>query len=160
VVSGVATDIRRIQPADLPAAIALVEREAASNEWLGRIPELLDLAANGDGRETRACCVAEGADIIGIGVYGSIAGTIGTTAIDAILIAPQARGRGLGPAIARFIRDDLRASGARLIIAELPDDRRLSEYRAVLWGIGLKEESRIADYYRDGTSLLQMRLDL
>jgi ribosomal protein S18 acetylase RimI-like enzyme len=160
VLSGVATDIRRIQQADLPSAIALVEREVASNEWLGRIPELLDQAANGNGRETRACCVWDDAKIVGIGVYGSIAGTVGTTAIDAILVAQQARGRGLGPAIARFIRDELRASGAQLIVAELPDDRRVSEYRAVLWGIGFKEESRIADYYRDGTSLLQMRLEL
>ncbi|HEY8166896.1 MAG TPA: GNAT family N-acetyltransferase [Gemmatimonadaceae bacterium] len=152
--------IRRIQAEDLSGAIRLVQSEAASNEWLDDIPEMLEAAVSGDGRELRAVCIREREQVIGVGLFGSIAGTIGTAAIHAILVAPQERGRGFGSQIARFIRDDLQAIGARLIIAELPDDHRVSEYRAILWGIGLKEESRIPDYYSDGISLLQMRLDL
>lgn len=152
--------IRRIQAQDLSGAIRLVQIESASNEWVDDIPQMLEAACLGDGRELRAVCVREREQVVGVGLYCLIAGAVGTAAIHAILVAPQERGRGFGSTIARFIRDDLQAIGARLIIAELPDDDRVSEYRAILWGIGLKEESRIPDYYKDGISRLQMRLDL
>jgi ribosomal protein S18 acetylase RimI-like enzyme len=149
-----------MQQADLPGAIRLVQSEAASNQWLDSIPEMLESAVNSDGREIRAVCIMEGEHVAALGVYGLVAGAVGTGDIHAILVAPDARGQGLGSSIARFIRDELEALGTRLIVAELPDDRTVSAYRAILWGIGLKEESRIADYYRDGVSRLQMRLDL
>jgi len=155
-----ARPIRPLQPAELPAAIRLVESEAQSNEWLEPIPEMLEEAARGDGRERRAICVSDGDDIVGLGVYGFITGTEGTATIDAIVIAPDVRGKGLGSGIARYIREDVRAAGGRLMIAELPSDPAISEYRAVLWGCGFRQESRIEDYYRDGMSLLQLRLEL
>jgi hypothetical protein len=44
--------------------------------------------------------------------------------------------------------------GARLVVAEIPDDSRLANYRAVLATSGLAGVARVDDYYRDGVALL------
>lgn len=103
--------------------------------------------------------VEVGEPVQAVAVYGAVAGTIGTARLYAV--APSggsARSQGfvaLTSAIAQ-----LKGEGARLVIAELPDDTACEGMRKLLLESGFREESRVDDLIRDGVALTFLRYDI
>jgi len=153
-------DVHAAREEDLAAAVHLLEFESEKNPWLGRTSELLrDAVANSRG-EYRACVAERDGEIVGLGVYGMVAGTIGTGMLYSVLVAPRSRRAGIGMRILFHLAADLANSGARTIVAEIPGDPYVVRYRALLIAYGFVEETRIEDYYRDGVPQIVSRLDL
>jgi ribosomal protein S18 acetylase RimI-like enzyme len=152
--------VRAAREDDLAAALALVEWEREKNPWIERTPELLQGAiANPDG-DYRALVAERDGEIVGFGVFGMIAGTIGTGILYSILVAPRSRRAGIGERLLFEISGTLASAGARMIIAELPADPIVMRFRALLLSHGFAEESRIDDYYRDGIAQIVSVFDI
>jgi ribosomal protein S18 acetylase RimI-like enzyme len=153
-------EVRAAREGDLAAALALLEWELTKNPWMERTAELLEEAVRGKGREVMACVAEREGELVGFGVYGIIAGALGSGIIHAILVAPRSRRAGIGARILEYAAADLASRRMRVIFAELPADPYLVRYRALLISHGFLEETRIEDYYRDGISQIISRLDL
>lgn len=153
-------EVRGARESDIAAALALVEWERQRNPWMERIGEIIQDAVMNPHHGYRACVAERDGELVGFGVYGVVAGTIGTAMIYAVLVAPQSRRAGIGLRILDFAVADLASPSLRVIFAELPSDPYLSRYRALLLSYGFFEESRIEDYYRDGISQIVSRRDL
>lgn len=153
-------DVHAAREQDLAAALALLAWEQEKNCWVGRIPELLRCAIDDPSGEYRACVAERDGEIVGFGVYGTIAGASGTGVLHGVFVAARSRRAGIGLRILLHISQDLANVGARMIIAELPGDPSIVKYRAMLLAYGFVEETRIDDYYRDGVPQIISRFDL
>jgi len=153
-------EVRAAREGDLAAALALLEWELSKNPWMGRTSELLRDAIRTRGHEAMACVAERDGELVGFGVYGVVAGTLGTGTIYAILVAPRSRRAGIGARLLEYACADLASRRMRVVFAEMPADPYLVRYRALLISFGFLEETRIEDYYRDGISQIISRLDL
>lgn len=92
-------------------------------------------------------------------VYGAVAGTIGTARL--YIVAPVASAaRSAATAALQSALTQLKSEGARLLIAELPDDNACEPMRKLLLESGFREESRVDDLIRDGVALTFLRYDI
>ena len=153
-------EVRAAREGDFAAAVALLEWELAKNPWMGRTAELLKDAIRNKGHEAMACVAERDGELVGFGVYGVVAGTLGSAMIHAILVAPRSRRAGIGARLLEYACADLSSRRMRVVFAEMPADPYLVRYRALLISFGFFEETRIDDYYRDGISQIISRLDL
>ena len=153
-------DVHAAREQDLAAALALLAWEQEKNPWVHRLPELLRAAVDHPRGEYRACVAERDGEVVGFGVYGMVAGAVGTGVIHGVLVAARSRRAGIGLRIILHIAQDLSESGARMIVAEIPGDPAAMKYRALLIAYGFSEETRIDDYYRDGVPQIISRFDL
>lgn len=153
-------EVRAARDADLAAALALLEWELPKNPWMDRTAELLKEAVHKPKGEYQACVAVRDSELVGFGVYGILAGAIGTGMIYGILVAPRSRRAGIGLRMLEYVVADLASRRMRVIFAEYPADPYLVRYRALLLSHGFFEETRIDDYYRDGIAQIISRLDL
>lgn len=133
-----------LAPRDLDAA-----RELLAGE---RPRELLERAIGGT-RECLALAVTRDEALVGVALYGEVAGTARTGAVLWVAVAPGARGAGAGRALVESAVASLHASRARLVVAELADDAAHAPMLALLRGAGFDPEGAVADFYRDGVAL-------
>ncbi len=157
--AGVRPIVRPARESDLAAVLKLVEAERAGNPWLERIPELVEQAARNGSGEYEMCVAEVLGEFAGCGIYGSVAGTIGTATLYFVGLERRARDSGAGDAIVAHVLSDLMAKGARLAVAEIPEHESFDSYRSLLEAHGFIEECRTEDYYRDGVPLVHYRLD-
>jgi len=153
-------NVRAAREDDLAAALALVEWEKAKNPWLGRTDEIVRDALKNPRSEHSLCVAERDGEMVGLAVYGLIAGAVGTGTIQSVLVAPRSRRAGIGHRLLTYAIDDLASRRIRVVFAELPGDPLLVRYRALLLSRGFLEETRIDDYYQDGIPQIISRLDL
>ncbi|MEO5904993.1 MAG: GNAT family N-acetyltransferase [Gemmatimonadaceae bacterium] len=135
---------------DLAAALALIEHEKEKNRWIERTADFLrEAVAKPDG-EYRACVAERDGEMVGLGAFGMVAGTVGTGMLYSILVGPGSRRAGIGERLLFQIKAELVTGGARMIVAEIPGDPSVMRFRALLLSHGFVEEARIEDYYREG----------
>jgi ribosomal protein S18 acetylase RimI-like enzyme len=106
--------------------------------------------------------VAEGDDgrVLGVAVYGLVAGTEGAAKMHGMAVAPEAQRHGIARALITAFSDDLRQKGARFVLVEFPDAPELAGGRTLLQQAKFVEESRLKDYFRDGIAMVFLRRDL
>ena len=153
-------NIRAAREGDLAAALALLDWEKGKNPWLERIGEMLRHSIGNAKPDSMVCVAERDGEMVGLGVYGLIAGTLGTGTIEGILVAPRSRRAGIGHRLLEYALEDLKTRRMRVVFAEVPGDPVLVRYRALLLSRGFFEESRIDDYYHDGVPQIISRLDL
>jgi ribosomal protein S18 acetylase RimI-like enzyme len=111
--------------------------------------------------ESRALVAERRGQVLGVALYGDVAGAVGATRLHALTVAEGARRQGVGRALLARTCAVLAADhAARLVVAELADHPALAPLCHLLEAIGFREEARIADFYRDGVALRVLRLDL
>jgi len=153
-------DVHAAREQDLAAALGLLTQEQERNPWTLRLPELLRAAIDNPEGEYRACVGVRDGELVGLGIYGMIAGAVGTGILYGILVAPRSRRAGIGLRILDHIATELTAVRARTIVAEVPGEPSVVKYRALLISYGFMEETRIEDYYRDNVPQIISRFDL
>ena len=135
---------------DLAAALALIEHEKEKNRWIERTADFLREAVKKPDGEYRAIVAERDGELVGLGAFGMVAGTVGTAMLYSILVGPRSRRAGIGERLLFQIKAELVTAGARMIVAEIPGDPSVMRYRALLLAHGFVEEARIEDYYADG----------
>lgn len=126
-----------------------------------RAIEHLEATAVGGGEgEYRALVAIDDTMVRGAVVYGMVAGALGAGMLHGIAVAREWRRRGTGLALTDAACAALAESGARVVIAELPDEAVLSDVHALLASAQLREEARAPDLVRDGVAIVFRRREL
>lgn len=152
--------IRPLSPTDLPAARALLDAEALRHPYAARPRDLLEAAAaagDAEDAEYRALVATEGNEVTGLVLFGLVAGALGTGTLFGVAVGARWRHSGTGRALVAAAVSALDESGARVVIAELPDDAALRDARALLTSAGFVEEARVPDLVRDGVAVSFLR---
>jgi ribosomal protein S18 acetylase RimI-like enzyme len=132
----------------LDEARSLVGNEA------DRPRELLDRVASGT-RECMATAAYDDGDrATGVVVYGHVAGAVGAGAILWTAVRPDVRRTGVAHALVDRAVSELHASGARLVVAEVPRSATYEATLHLLVACGFRRESEVADFYGDGVPLV------
>ena len=98
--------------------------------------------------------------VVGVAVYGVVAGTEGAAKMHGMAVAPEAQRHGIARALIDAFVADLKKRGARFVFVEFPDAPELSGGRTLLQQAKFAEESRVKDYFRDGIALIFLRREL
>lgn len=142
---------RRGEPDIAPLAAHHVA--AARALLVGERPaELLERALGGT-RECVAIAATGDARLLGVALYGEVAGTAATGALLWLAIAPDARRTGVGRALVDTAVARLREGATRLVVAEVADDVSHAPTLALLAAAGFEREGAVPDFYRDGVAL-------
>ena len=152
--------LRPLVARDAQAARALADAVLGDAPYGDQLRGALDGALSSATDEYRALVAADGSALAGLIVFGETAGARGAGRIYLIAVDARARRRGIATTLVEAACTDLTARGARFIAIEIPDDRRLDGARLAAERSGFHEEARVADYVRDGVSLLLLRRDL
>lgn len=150
-----------LAPAHLGAALAIVRDAAGGSPYEPELAEWLRSAVAAPGDEARATGAWEDGALAGVMVHGAFAGASGAGRLHVVAVAPARRSRGIGRALVSHAAADLRARGARVLVAEVPDDAPvLGDYWAFLARCWFREEARVEDLVRDGVAMAFLRLEL
>lgn len=153
--------LHSLAPADLAAAVTLVRAAVGGTRYEEGVVEALTAAVRTPGAEARATGARRGASLAGVMVHGEFAGAAGAGRLHVVAVDPPWRADGIGLALVAHAVRDLRARGARFLLAEVADDQpALGDYRAFLARCGFREESRVDDLVADGVALAFLRRDL
>lgn len=119
-------------------------------------------AARAPSRESRALVVhsAGSEDLLGVAVFGEVAGTLGTGKLHFVGATPSAHLQGVASRLIDAAIADLAKNAARFVLAELPDDPLIADVRELLICNGFVEEARIPDFYADGIALVCLRREI
>ena len=153
-------EIRPLRAGDRSAARELADGELAQTPY-GEIPaSALTTALDGGSNEARGlAAIAEG-EMTGLVLFGLVAGAVGTGRLHLVAVTASARLRGVASALIDAAVAELKASGARVAFVEMPDDPRLRPALSLLTREGFAEEARVADFFRDGVSLVVLRREI
>jgi L-amino acid N-acyltransferase YncA len=130
--------------------------------YLDRAMEVLQLAARGAGHdeEHRALVIERDGTVAALALFGTVAGATGVQKLHVAVLAPSVSSEDVGQRIVRAMLDEARGEGARLVVAELPEDPAMGQVRALLASEGFEEEARVPDFYREGVALTLLRREL
>ena len=119
--------------------------------------ELLERAERG-GRETLAVAAYDDTGAVtGIALYGDVAGTLGAGAVMWTVVRPDVRRTGVARGLIRRAVEELRAGGARVVVAEVPGSSSFAAVLQLLDTCGFRRESEVPDFYGDGVPLVLLR---
>lgn len=150
-----------LSPSLLPGALATVGRALHHTHYLDGALDALRSAVGAPGADGRAMASMAGEQIEGVAVSGLFGGTSGAGRLHFLVVEPGVRRTGVGRALANAVIAQLASTGARFVLAELPDDvAALPGARELLRAAGFMEESRIDDFFRDGVALAFMRREI
>ena len=111
------------------------------------------------GREHAVVAEMDGR-IVGVAVYGLVAGAEGAAKLYGMAVSPEAQRHGIARALIEALVEKLRTRGARFVLVEFPDAPELAVGRTLLQQAKFVEESRVPDYFRDGIALVFLRRDI
>lgn len=151
---------RPIRREDRRTARALLESEFSGSPYLETPLWALDQSLGGDTPEARALVAEWHSEVIGVALYGHYAGARGAGRAYLVVVTAEARLKGVALGLMDAVHSALEASGARFVLAEVPDDAVGRPARELLDRCGYIEEARIPDLYRPGVSLLFLRREL
>jgi ribosomal protein S18 acetylase RimI-like enzyme len=93
-------------------------------------------------------------------IFGLVAGARGAARLHALVLNRGVSADDVGGRLTSAAATEAAASGARLMLAEVPDDPALGPVPALLLRSGFREEARVPDFFRDGIALSLLRRDL
>ena len=145
---------------ETPDVRALVEAEISRSRYRSAPRAALESVIAGTDPDSHGLIALREERVSGLVIFGTIAGSVGAGRLQLIITEPGARRVGIATALVHeaFLR--LRHGGARFTIVEIPDDPELAPGLALLRRCGFEEESRVADFFRDGVALMLLRREL
>jgi ribosomal protein S18 acetylase RimI-like enzyme len=152
-----AVAFRRAGAPDRTILRAFVEHDVAGTLYAEVPTYFLRLALEGSANESRAIVAERGGEVVGFALFGEVAGSVGAGRMHFITVSASARLHAIGAGLCEAAVADLAAHGARLVVAEIPDDPILASGSALLARCGFVEVARVPDYYRDGVALIVLQ---
>ena len=151
---GAGFSIRRAVDTDRSVMNAFIAHDLAGTSYTEVPAYFLALALEGRSDESRAIIAQRDGEVVGFALYGKVAGSVGTGRIHFVSVSASSRLNAVGVQLCEAVVGDLADAGARIVIAELPDDPILVSGRALLARCGFSEVGRVPDYYADGVALI------
>ena len=140
---------------------ALLRAELAGTPYEEPPLAVLELALEGTTAEARGVvAVSAEDDVVGVAIFGTVAGSVGAGRLHYVTVVASARLRGVSSRLCAAVLDTLAREGCRLVVAEMPDDRALRPGALALTRAGFVDETRVPDFFRDGVALVFWRADL
>jgi GNAT superfamily N-acetyltransferase len=155
-----ALDPRSVLPEDTQGTRVLLMGALGVTPYIDRALEVLELAERGHDPEHRALVIARDGTVAGLALFGTIAGTMAGAKLHMAALAPGVEASDVGARLMNAVAAAVRESGARFLIAELPDDPAIGAILALLRDHGFREEARVPDFYREGVALTFLRRSL
>jgi ribosomal protein S18 acetylase RimI-like enzyme len=152
--------VRALRADDRSAALALLRPAIAGSAYGAGARSALVALLEGTDPETRACVAVDDGKLVGIIVYGGIAGSVGAARVQLVVIDPDARMRGIATRLVEGAMALLASDGMRFVIVELPDDPALDPALRLLLRCRFRVEATVADFFRDGVNLAILRREL
>ena len=147
-----AVAVRPVVREDADAVQALLEDELGQSQ----AREVAARALGGGDREHRALVAVRDRRLVGVALYGDLLGSDNVVCLRALVLASH-DDRETASQLLCALEETARAAGARFVFAELSDEPAVRHTMASLRGAGYHEETRIADYIRDGVDLVFFR---
>ena len=111
-------------------------------------------------REASGIVAESDGQVVGVAVFGLVAGAEGAAKMHGMAVAPEAQRHGIARGLIEAMVGELAVRGARFVLVEFPDAAELAGGRTLLQQAKFVEESRVKDYFRDGIALVFLRRDL
>lgn len=149
------SSVRALRPADADVARALVSAFIGGTRYAARTHEVLDAALAGSDEEHIGLVLPDTTDgapdagLSGITAIGAVAGASGAWRVHWLFAHSIASATLLASAAVDFARD----RGARLLVAELPDDVPFEVASEAVADAGFIREGSIPDFVREGIAL-------
>lgn len=150
----------RIRPAtnaDRRALETLIEHDLGDSPYAGIPAYYLRLAFDGRPGESRVVVAERRTLVVGLALYGEVAGAVGTGRLHFITVTAAARLEAIGTSLCAAAVDDFRRRDTRLVVAEVPAHPVMAGGFALLARCGFGEAARVADYYQDGIDLVLLQ---
>ncbi len=112
------------------------------------------------GEEVSALVAETDGRVVGVAVFGLVAGAEGAGKMYGMAVAPEAQRQGVARALIEAFVAELARRGARFVLVEFPDAQELAGGRTLLQHAKFAEESRVLNYFRDGIALVFLRRDI
>ena len=151
--------VRPLLPDDAAGARALVHAETAGTTFAEPLREALDRALEGTSDEARALCALRDGELVGLCLYGRVAGSRAAR-LHLVAVTASARLGGVARRLCDATAAALADSGAALLVAEYPDAPAFAAGAELLRRAEFVEEGRVRDYFRDGVDLVLFRREL
>lgn len=151
---------RALLPEDAQGARVILMGALGVTPYIDRALEVLDLAERGSDSEHRALVIARDGTVAALALFGEIAGTVDGAKLHTAVLAPGVRAEEIGPRLMNAVIAELRQTGRRYLLAEMPDDPAIGNVLTLLRHLGFREDARVPDFYRDGVALSFLRLAL
>jgi ribosomal protein S18 acetylase RimI-like enzyme len=110
--------------------------------------------------ENHRWLVTGGGEAGGVAYYVPEALTDGTWNLLLIAVDPAMHGGGAGSALVRFVENQLRDEGRRILLVETSGMPRFERTRSFYTKLGFQAEARIRDYYASGDDKVIFRKSL
>ena len=150
-----ALDPRPLAPEDRQGARVLLLGALGVTPYIDRALEVLEEAerSRGDDAEHRAIVIARDGTVAGIAIFGIVTGTMGAAKLHIAALAAGVDAEDVGVRLMESVASAARDSGARFLLAEVPDDPAVGAILTLLEEHDFVEEARVPDFYRDGVAL-------
>jgi GNAT superfamily N-acetyltransferase len=155
-----ALDPRPLLPDDVQGTRVLLMGTLGVTPYIDRALEVLGLAERGGDPEHRGIVIARDGTVAGLALFGAIAGATDGARLYTAVLAPGVEANDVGARLMQAVVDAARETGARFLVAELPDDPAVGSVLALLRDNGFREDARVPDFFRDGVALSFLRLAL
>src|SRR6185503_2274928 len=139
--------LRPAADVDRGAIWALIDDDVSRTSRAEPLAYFLRLAFEGRSDETRVIVAESDGTLVGFALFGEVAGTIGTGRIHFVAVTDNGRRNAIGSNLCDAAVVALASRGARLVVAEIPDDEVSVAGRALLTRCGFVEAGRVAAYY-------------
>lgn len=103
------------------------------------------------------CVIDEDQGAVGVAYSVPRPATDRTWELLMIAVQGNRQGQGRGAALLRFVEDDLRQKGQRLLLVETSGDPALARTRGFYLQNDYGEEARVRDYYASGEDMVLFR---
>lgn len=153
--------IRAITSEDAPAVVSLaVAAELFAAEEAGVVEQMMTHYFGGRRDDGHACVLDEDGEPLGVAYYEPATAADRTWYLTMIAVRPDQQGHGRGAALMRYVEEDLRSRGQRLLLVETSGLPAYAQTRAFYEKCGYDEEARVRDYYEPGDDMVLFRKDL
>ena len=151
--------IRPTRPEDTPAVVALAEATGVFKPFeIHTLREVLaDFPAENRVHGDQSFVLTEGADVIGFVYHAPEPMTEGAWSLWWIVVRTDLRGRGVGTGLLKFVEDDARNRGGRVLFVETSSLPHYDPTRRFYLKHGYAEEARLRDFYAAGDDQIIFR---
>jgi ribosomal protein S18 acetylase RimI-like enzyme len=149
--------LRPLVPSDATLVRPLVRRILERTTYAEQPIATLEGALQGFSDECLGIVASDPDEIVGLVLFGLVAGSSGAGRVYLVAVAERARRQGVATRLVEAACADLSARGGRFVFAELPEDSDLTSSHELFRARGFQKEGQVPEFFRPGIGLVLLR---